>query len=134
MGRLTAISPVPPSLALDLAGARPLFRKAFLHQCRVGEAIAIFDGGRPLALAMLDGRRRRRAELAIAFFPGAEASMLRLVRFAQLTIRRLADASVMVFARVDPSNRQACRMAGLAGFRPAGMRDAAIWIWRGKAR
>ena len=134
MGRLTAISPVPPSLALDLAGSRSLFRKAFLHQCRIGDAIAIFDGDRPLVLAMLDGRRRRRAELCLAFFPGAEGSMLRLVRFAQLTIRRLADASVMVFARIDPANGQACRMAELAGFRPGRHRDPAIWIWRGNRR
>jgi hypothetical protein len=134
MGCLTAVSPVPPSSALELAGGRPLYRKAFLHQCRIGKAIAIYDGATPLALAMLDDRRPRRAELCIAFFPGAERRMLELVRFAQLTIRRIADASIMVFARIDPVNRQACRMARLAGFRPGRMRDAAIWIWRGKAR
>lgn len=134
MGCLNAVSPVQPSLALELAGGRPLFRKVYLHQCRVGEAIAIFSGDRPLVLAMIDSRRRGRAELALAFFPGSDRQMLRLVRFAQLTIRRIADASIMVFARIDPASSQACRMARLAGFRPGRMRDPAIWIWRGSAR
>src|SRR5690606_11883823 len=115
---LTVISPVPPTLALKFAGGRPFMRRVLIHRTRRSEAMALLAGAEPLALVMLDRQRARRAELAIAFAPAAAAHMRALIRFAQLTLARFAQAGVLVFTRIEPRWRQGGRMARLTGFVP----------------
>lgn len=128
---LAVISPVPPSLALEFAGGRSFLRRALLHQTRVGESVAFVDDGEPVALAMLDGRRARRAELAITFKPAARRHMRQLIRHAQLTCARLAQNRILTFAVIRPGNGAGERMAMLAGFQPGRFKNPAIWIWKG---
>jgi hypothetical protein len=128
---LRLVSPVPPSLALMFAGGRPFMRKVILYQTRRGEAVAILEDDEPVALAMLDRRRARRAELAIAFAPAARRHMLALVRLAQLTARRFAQNRILTFVHIRPDNMAGMRMAMATGFRPGGFRDRSIWLWRG---
>ena len=40
MERLTRVTPVPPSLAMRFGGASSLYRRAMVHQCRIGQAVA----------------------------------------------------------------------------------------------
>jgi hypothetical protein len=133
MGRLTVHSPVTPTLALAFAGGAPFRRKVLLAQTRHEkvESLALMAGETPLALVMLFYHRRRRAELAIAFQPGAGAHMRKLIRFAQLTLRALAQTGVLVFTRIQPLWSQGRRMAQLTGLQPGGFRDGAIWLWKG---
>lgn len=127
---LEAVSPVPPTLALAFAGGRSLLRKVYLHQTRTADAVALVLDGAPLALAMLQRQRARRRELAIAFAPAAPAHMRRLVRFAQLTLCRIAQTGTLVFVRIAPGNAQARRMAALTGFSHGGFVDPSIWLWK----
>lgn len=129
MENLTAISPVPPSLALEFSGGRPLARKVLLAQTRE-RAIALVAGGKPLAIAMLQAfaARPHRAELAIWLAPAALGHVRALVRFAQLTLQKLAQTGVMVFARMRTAAGE--RLGRMAGFRPGGLADRQIWIWR----
>lgn len=124
------VSPVPPSLALEFAGGKPFLRKVLVHQVRTAEAVAFLDDGAPVALAMFDRSRRRRAELALAFAPRASARVRGLAKAAHLTCARLAEDGVLVFTRIAPGNTRAARLALLAGFLPGGMRDPAIWLWK----
>jgi len=119
-------------MALELAGGKSFLRKALVKQCASAQAIAYFAGDEPLALAMIDTPRARRAELALAFFAGAPAHMRELVRIAQLTLTAIAETGVLVFARVDPGNRQGQRMARLVGLRPGNFRDPALWIFKAR--
>ncbi len=128
---LRLVSPVPPSLALEFAGGRSLARKVILHQVRQGEAVAILDGDEPVALAMFDRKRARRAELALSFAPAASRHMLALVRLVQLTATRFAENRILTFVHIRPDNRAGTRMAMLAGFQPGGFRDRTIWLWKG---
>lgn len=129
---LEAVSPVPPTLALAFAGGRSFLRKVYLHQTRTCDAVALKLDGQPLALAMLQRQRARRCELAVAFVQAAPAHMRQLIRFAQLTLRRIAQTGTLVFVRIAPANRQAQRMARLAGFTHGGFVDPSIWIWKGR--
>lgn len=129
MGSLTAVSPVPPSLALEFAGPVALLRKVALHQSR-GDAIAILADGRPVCLAMFEKKGARRAEIACLFGPAAPKNMARLIRFAQLTLTRMSDAGVLVFTRA--ATRQGERIARATGLRPGRFADPTIWIWKGK--
>lgn len=128
---LATVSPVPPSLALEFAGAKPFLRKALLYQARTTEAIAFVDAGLPVALVMLQRQRARRVELAISFMPRAARHMRPLMRYAQLTLRRIAQTGTLVYVRISPANRQAGRMAAMTGFSHGGMSDPAIWLWKG---
>jgi hypothetical protein len=56
--------------------------------------------------------------------------MVALVRMARLTIGRVVQSGVMVFARVRVSDARAQRMARLTGFEPSKMADPEIWIYR----
>jgi len=129
--RLGRVSPVPPSLALTFGGVIATYRRAMIHQCRIAQSVAYFAEDEPLALAMIDSRRPRRAELAVAFRPAARRHMRLLIREAQLTLPRFRQAGILVFARIAPENTRGKRMAKLAGFRPGGFRDPAIWLWKG---
>jgi hypothetical protein len=132
MERLIPVSPVPPSLALRFGGAGSLRRRAVIYQCRIAQAIAyVTENGEPVALAMLDTRRARRAELAISFMPVARQHMRALIRQAQLTLSAIVQARILVFARIAPGNERGQHMARLAGFRPGGFRDRSIWLWKG---
>ncbi|WP_295805923.1 hypothetical protein [uncultured Nitratireductor sp.] len=131
MERLKRVTPVPPSLAMSFGGASSLYRRAMVHQCRIGQAVAFLAGDEPLALAMLDTRRNRRAELAIRFRPAARQHMRALIREAQLTLPAFVQARILVFARISPRNLRGQRMARIAGFRPGGFSDPAIWLWKG---
>ncbi|WP_336071483.1 hypothetical protein [Nitratireductor rhodophyticola] len=122
---------MPPSLAMRFGGASSLYRRAMVHQCRIGQAVAFLAGDEPLALAMLDTRRSRRAELAIRFRPAARQHMRALIREAQLTLPAFVQARILVFARISPRNPRGQRMARIAGFRPGGFSDPAIWLWKG---
>lgn len=127
---LATVLPVPPTLALEFAGAKPFLRKAFLLQGRTSDTIAFVDGGKPVAMVMMQRQRASRVELAITFTREAARHMRRLMRFAQLTLRRIAQTGTLVYVRIPPANRQAGRMAAMTGFSPGGMRDPAIWIWK----
>lgn len=128
---LATVSPVPPTLALEFAGAKPFMRKALLVQVRMSEAMAFVCDGRPVALVMLQRQRARRAELAICFTGEARRHMRRLMRFAQLTLRQITQTGTLVYVRISPANRQAGRMAAMTGFTHGGMKDPAIWFWKG---
>lgn len=131
MERLKRVSPVPPSVALLFGKASGYFRRGTLHQCRIGKAVAFFAGETPVALAMFDTRRARRAELAIGFMPAARHHMRALIREAQLTLPAIRQSRIVLFARIAPVNKRGRRMARLAGFEPAGFGDPEIWFWRG---
>lgn len=131
MGRLSSVSPVSPTLALEFAGSSPLRRKVFVRQCRIGTAIALFVDGIPAVLAMFDHSRARRAEMAVHFRPIAAGHMRQVIRFGQLTLGELADTGILVHARIAPTNRQGQRVAMLTGFVPGGFKDPAIWLFRG---
>lgn len=127
MGSLTIVSPVPPSLALEIAGPVPLVRKILLRQSR-GDAIAILDGEDLVCLAMFLARGRR-AELACYFGPAARRNMRRLIRFAQLTLTRMSQTGILVFTRVATAAGE--RIARATGLKHGGFRDPTIWIWKG---
>lgn len=123
---------MPPTLALAFAGGKPFLRKVLIYQTRTADSIAFIVDGKPVALAMMQRQRAHRLELAIAFTRDAPHAMRRLLRFAQLTLARIAETGTLIFARIAPANLQAHRMAALAGFTHGGFRDPSIWIWKGK--
>lgn len=127
---LTLISPVPLSLALEFAGGKPFLRKVFIHQVRTSDAFALVEDGDPVVLMMLDYQRARRAELALAFAPAAARNMRRFIRFAQLTLREIAQTGTLVYVRIDPVSLAGLRMARLIGLTHGKMRDPAIWFWK----
>lgn len=127
---LEIVSPVPPSMALAFGGPKPFLRKAFIFQTRKSQALVVMVDGRPVAMAMLGQQRRHRCELALAFLPEAADHMRRLIRLAQLTLRRIAQTGTLVFVRIAPHNRQARRMARMTGFSPGRLPDPSIWLWK----
>lgn len=127
---MIAISPVPPTLALRFGGGFPFKRRALLVQTR-GHAIALLWDSEPLCLCMFDVSRSRRAELGLSFTPAAGAHVRPMIRFAQLTLPRLAQTGVLVWTRIR--SRQGERLAAATGFRPGGFRDPAIWIWKARS-
>lgn len=127
---LTLINPVPPSLALEFAGAKPFQRKVYVHQVRVSDSFALVEDGRPVVLMMLQYQRARRAELALAFTPAATRNMRRFVRFAQLTLREIAQTGTLVYVRIAPHSKAGLRMARIIGLTHGKMRDPAIWFWK----
>mgnify|MGYP000940831843 CR=1 FL=1 len=131
---LTLLTPVPATVALEVAGGAPWRRKALIHSTRRRDAIAIMRGKQPVAIAMFEvlERRPKRAELAMAFTPAARGEVRGICRFAQLTLGRMRQAGLMVFAHVAESNRQGQRIARAAGFVPAGIADRSVWLFKGK--
>ena len=120
--------------AMDFAGAKPFLRKILVYQVRKTEAFLILKGGETLALAMFYKQRARRVEYAMFTKAPASQHMIALVRLAHLTLGKMADAGVMVFAHVRETDGRAQRMARLTGFVPGKMRDRTIWFFRGAKR
>lgn len=127
---LTLISPVPPSLALEFAGGKSFLRKVFVHQVRTSDSFALVEDGEPVVLMMLQYQRARRAELALAFTPAAARNMRRFIRFAQLTLRDIAQTGTLIYVRIAPGSPAGLRMAQLIGLTHGKMRDPAIWFWK----
>jgi hypothetical protein len=116
--------------ALEFAGSRAFLRKVLVYQVRHAEAFVVENDGAKLALGMFWKHRAKRAEFALIVAPPAQSNMVALVRMARLTIGRVMQSGVMVFARVRVSDARAQRMARLTGFEPSKMADPEIWIYR----
>jgi hypothetical protein len=116
--------------ALEFAGHRAFLRRALVFQVRNSEAFVVERDGKRLALAMFWRHRAKRAEFNLIVDPLAQAHMLGLVRLAQLTIGRVMQSGILVFAKVRVSDARARRMAQLVGFEPSRMADASVMIFR----
>jgi hypothetical protein len=117
--------------ALEFAGSRAFLRKVLVYQVRHAEAFVVEgDAGVRLALGMFWKHRAKRAEFALIVAPPAQSNMVAMVRMAQLTIGRVVQSGVLVFARIRVSDPRAQRMARLVGFAPSRMADPEIWIFR----
>lgn len=131
MSAVTAIAPAPWPAMLEMGGRSGFMRRAFILQRAKCDTIAYFAGGELLAVAMFFPVRRRLVELALAFAPAAARHMRALVRQAHLTLSRIAQTGVLVFARVEVGYARGARLAGLSGFSPGRLRDRQIWLWKG---
>jgi hypothetical protein len=115
---------------LDLFAAsmvmKPLHVKCAIVQAARSESIAWYDGGRPIAAAMLyplepERPGERLVELAFVCLPELRRHMLAFVRLAHLTRDRLAnDGPVRVRAHVRTGHRPGSRMATMLGMRLVG--------------
>jgi hypothetical protein len=117
--------------AMDFAGGRAFLRKVLVYQVRHTDATLVLTDETHLALAMLYRHRAKRVEYAMFVKPEAQRHMVGLVRLAQLTLSKLAQDGILVFAHVRSCDVRAQRMASLTGFVPGRMRDASIWFFRG---
>jgi hypothetical protein len=117
--------------ALDFAGGKAFLRKVLVYSVRKCDAYIISKGADPLSLAMLHQVRARRVEFAMFVKPAAQKNMVAMVRLAHLTLSKLSQSGVLVYARVRISDARAQRMARLTGFMPGNMRNAEIWLFRG---
>lgn len=116
---------------IDAGSHRAYARRVLQLQRRKCQTIAYYGAsGELLAIAMMYPWRARRVELAMSIQRAAVPHMLQLVKTAQLTLSQIADAGILVFARIHPLNRAGQRMARLCGFRRAKLNDQSIWIWR----
>jgi hypothetical protein len=116
--------------ACTFAGTAALRRKALVYQVRNGEAFVVERDGQPLALGMFWFHRKRRAEFALVVMPGAQQAMVGLVRIAHLTLSRMAESGVLVFALVRVTDARARRMASLVGFGPSRLEDPVVMVFR----
>lgn len=116
--------------AMEFAGGRAFLRKILVFQVRKTEAFLVTKQGQHVALAMLCRHRAKRVEYAMFVKPVAAQNMVGLVRLAHLTLSKLAQDGILVFAHMRGTNTQSCRMARLTGFEPGQMRDASIWFFR----
>lgn len=116
--------------ALEFAGGKAFLRKVLVYSVRKCDAYVMRRGSELLALAMLHQVRARRVEFAMFVKPAAQKNMVALVRLAHLTLARLQQSGVLVFARVRVSDARAQRMARLVGFSHGNMKDAQIWLFR----
>jgi hypothetical protein len=116
--------------ALEFAGSRAFLRKVLVYQVRHAEAFVVEGDGARLALGMFWKHRAKRAEFALIVAPPATRNMVAMVRLAHLTISRVVQSGVLVFARIRVSDPRAQRMARLVGFKPSRMADPEIWIFR----
>lgn len=120
--------------AFEFAGAKPFLRKALLAQVRRFPSLTVEHEGAALALATFHAVRRRRVEFALWVKPEAGRHMTALVRLARLTLAGMAQDRRLVLARVALTDRQARRMAGLAGFINGRFEDRSIMLWKGDKR
>lgn len=128
---LRATSPAPLPDVLDLFAAsvvmKPLHVKCAIVQAARSESIAWYEGGRPIAAAMLypldlETPGERLLELAFVCRPELARHMLAFLREAHLTRDRLAnDGPVRVRAHVRTGHRPGARMAAILGMRPVGI-------------
>lgn len=120
MGKLTVLSPVPVSRAMDFAGPRPMQRKALAWGVRHGGSILILWDGQPAVLVQTHRAGWRRVELAMAFSRHAKPAMGALIRLMQLTGRRMRQDGYRVEITIRHAGSAGLRMARLAGFMPDG--------------
>lgn len=107
----------------------PRYRRVVLQQIRNDQSIAVWRGDQCLALAMFRRDGWRRIEMALAIAPAAARHMRFLVRATQLTLRPMAETSLIV-AAIHPDNDRGQRMARLVGFRPARLKSPFLWVFR----
>lgn len=130
---IVSVSPAPYSAMLEAGRNSAYLRRVLQLQRRKCQTIAYYDGaGELLAIAMLYAWRAKRVELAMSIQRASRPHMMQLVKTAHLTLARIVDAGILVFARVHPMNRAGQRMARLCGFRRAKLKDQAIWIRSGR--
>lgn len=92
-------------------------RRVILHQWRYGSSVEAWLGDEPLAALMFYPLSEDTAVLAAVFSPSARAHMVRLVRFAHLTLDQLSQNGVIkIHCEVMAGNRDGERMARLLGF------------------
>lgn len=129
MSEWRIVSPAPKTAGLELAGASSRVRRLVLDQIRHNETAVLYRGDEPVVLVMFGRHGWRRTEMAVAFGRDAAKHMRRILRAAQLTLWRMADARIIV-ASVNPANRAGQRMAMLTGFQPARLRKPGLWVFR----
>lgn len=123
------VTPAPKSAALELGGRSARVRRMMLAQLRMADTAALYHGDEPMVLVMFARHGWRRTEMAVAFNRKSSRHMRRIIRAAQLTLWRIADAR-LVIAHVDPANTAGQRMAMLIGFTPARLKQPGYWVFR----
>lgn len=126
------VSPAPRTAIIEAANGQSRNRlRRLLHQYEKTQSIAYYRNGGLLAVAMMFEWRARRVELAMMFTSEARQFMLPLIRIAHLTLSKIFDNRIVVFAHVSPENNAARRMARLAGFRQSRLKQKSIMVWNG---
>lgn len=116
--------------ALAFAGHKAFLRRVLIYQVKHSEAFVVELNGVRLALGMFWRHRAKRAEFCLIVDPPAQKHMIALVRLAQLTIAKVVQSGILVFAKVRVSDERARRMAKLTGFVPAKLSNPAIMFFR----
>jgi hypothetical protein len=116
--------------ALAFAGHKAFLRRVLVYQVKHSEAFVVEMDGVRLALGMFWRHRAKRAEFCLIIDPPAQKHMIALVRLAQLTISKVMQSGILVFAKVRVSDARARRMALLTGFVPSRMADQSIMFFR----
>lgn len=132
MTDLQIVTPARARHIRDASGNLAWVRKASIAQAFDSETIAVIGpDGACLAVGYLRPGRGRCMHFALAIRRDAAPHMRLLIRFAHLTLDRIAQTGTVVVTEIHPENRQGQRMARLAGFRRWRLGTAkSIWIWR----
>jgi hypothetical protein len=116
--------------ALAFAGHKAFLRRVLVYQVKHSEAFVVELDGVRLALGMFWRHRAKRVEFCLIVDPPAQKHMIALVRLAQLTISKVMQSGILVFAKVRVSDARARRMAVLTGFVPSRLADQSIMFFR----